>query len=83
MKLDPIKFYSIAQEARRAGLPMISFLDVDLDLTYFNYFFPVNMRYLTSFKYNLFLLTTLFRRAMLLKKYKFYRKTNVFKAEKI
>lgn len=74
IRLDPPKFYSINNEAKNAGIPMLSFLDTDLDVSFFNYFFPVNTKYLVSFSYCLFLLTAVIRRSMLVKKVKFVKK---------
>lgn len=74
MKLDIPKFYDIGKEANRAGVPMFSFLDTDIDPSLFSYFFPVNQRMFTSYNYCLFLLNTLIKRSLLVKKAKFMKK---------
>lgn len=70
-RLYPTKVYDICQEARKAGLPIISVLDTDLSPAYFNYVLPLNTKSLRSFHFTVFLFSALLRRSILLKKKKF------------
>ena len=73
LKLEPYKIYNINKETIGAGIPMFCFLDTNLDVKFFSYFFPVNTKQLISFNYCIFLLSIMLKRAMIIKKTKFLR----------
>lgn len=82
-KLDAPKFYCVSKEAKKALMPMFSFFNTDIDISFFNYFFAFNLKILTSFKFCLFLINSLIRRALMVKKSRFIKKKiNVSKKNK-